>query len=71
MGYDEETPSNSHLYICSQGDRDVPGIHMGSVESPRSSRIGVSDGKEKSHTDGNTTTSSDLNAHETGNFFEF
>ena len=73
MGYDEETPSNSHLYICSQSldDQDVPGIHRGSVECPRSSRIGVSDGKEKSHSDDNTATPPDLNAHETGNFFEF
>ena len=73
MGYDEETPSNSHLYICSQriGDQDVSGTHSDSVGSPRSSPTGVRDVTEKFHSDDNTTTSSDLNTHETGNFFEF
>ena len=73
MGYDEETPSNSHLYICSQGldDQDLHGTHRSSVVSQGCSPTGVSDGKENPFSNDDTTTSSDLNTNDKGNFFEF
>ena len=69
MGYDEETPSNSHLYICSQGldDQDLHGTHRSSVVSQGCSPTGVGDGTENPSSNDDTTRSSDLNTHDKGN----